>query len=73
MLESPTFYRRAARQKVGAFLKKPISRDGLRIGMEDAFKGNIVEEPFSRPKSWLDELEEDELQKTRRNKSKSCS
>ena len=63
LLESPGIFRRAARQKVGAFLKKPISRDGLRIGMEEAFKGNIVEKPFSKPKSWLDEFEEDELLK----------
>lgn len=62
MLESPSIYRRAARQKVGAFLKKPISMDGLRAGMEDAFKGVVVEQPFKHPKSWLDDLEEEELQ-----------
>ena len=35
--------------------------DGLRIGMTDAFKGEIVEQPYSTPRSWLDDVDEEEL------------
>lgn len=69
MLDSPSIYRRAANQKVGAFLRKPVSTESLRKGMHDALSGQIVEKPFSQPKSWLDELDEDEL-RAKRNKIK---
>ncbi|MBT4739352.1 MAG: response regulator [Rhodospirillaceae bacterium] len=64
-LDSPSIYRRAARQKVGAFLRKPVSIGGLKKGMEDALRGEIVEQPFSQPKSWLDDIEEEELRAKR--------
>lgn len=65
MLDSPSIYRRAARQKVGAFLRKPVSTESLRKGMHDALSGQIVEKPFSQPKSWLDDIDEEELRAKR--------
>ncbi|NKB44609.1 MAG: response regulator [Alphaproteobacteria bacterium] len=65
MLDSPSIYRRAARQKVGAFLRKPVSAQGLRKGLEAALRGEIVEQPFSQPKSWLDDVDEQELRAKR--------
>ncbi|GEM_PF-1552495 len=65
MLDSPSIYRRAARQKVGAFLRKPVSTESLRKGMHDALAGQIVEKPFSQPKSWLDDIDEEELRAKR--------
>lgn len=65
MLDSPSIYRRAAHQKVGAFLRKPVSTESLRKGMNDALSGQIVEKPFSQPKSWLDDIDEEELRAKR--------
>lgn len=33
--------------------------------MEDALRGEIVEKPFSQPKSWLDDIDEAELRAKR--------
>lgn len=65
MLDSPSIYRRAANQKVGAFLRKPVSVSALRDGLHAALRGEIVEKPFSQPKSWLDDVDEEELQAKR--------
>jgi DNA-binding NarL/FixJ family response regulator len=65
MLDSPSIFRRAARQKVGAFLRKPVSTEGLKKGIEAALRGDVVEQPFSQPKSWLDHVDEQELKEKR--------
>ncbi len=65
MLDSPSIFRRAARQKVGAFLRKPVSTEGLKKGIEAALRGDVVEQPFSQPKSWLDDVDEEELKEKR--------
>lgn len=61
MLDNPSIYRRAANQKVGAFLRKPVAISALRDGLQAALRGDIVEKPFSRPKSWLDDVDEQDL------------
>lgn len=65
MLDSPSIYRRAAHQKVGAFLRKPVAVNALRDGLQAALRGDIVEKPFSQPKSWLDDVDEQELRAKR--------
>lgn len=65
MLDSPSIYRRAANQKVGAFLRKPVAVNALRDGLQAALRGDIVEKPFSHPKSWLDDVDEQELRAKR--------
>lgn len=65
MLDNPSIYRRAANQKVGAFLRKPVAVNALRDGLHAALRGDIVEKPFSQPKSWLDDIDEQELQAKR--------
>lgn len=65
MLDSPSIYRRAANQKVGAFLRKPVAISALKDGLQGALRGDIVEKPFSQPKSWLDEVDEQELKAKR--------
>lgn len=65
MLDSASIYRRAARQKVGAFLRKPVAPNALKEGLQAALRGDIVEKPFSQPKSWLDDIDEEELRAKR--------
>ena len=69
-LDSLSVYHRTVRQKIAAFLKKPISEESLRQGMEDAFNGVIIEEAYVPPKSWLDDVEEKELRAKKKQTAK---